>query len=230
MAALRCEQLRVDGGARPDTVIVFSMPSLTRRQQQVFDYIHREQEQAGNTPTLAEIGRHFGFRSLNAVAEHLRLIRQKGFLEASDGKARALKVVSRLHSLRRRVFDIPMFGSIPAGLPQDRTQEAKGCVSIDIGTLNFKPTPRTFALEVRGDSMVGKHIVDGDMVILEHGATPKPGDVVAALIDGESTLKTFLLRGSKPYLKAENPKYPDLLPAHELVIQGVLKLVIRRAK
>jgi repressor LexA len=53
---------------------------------------------------------------------------------------------------------------------------------------------------------------------------------VAALIDGESTLKTFLLRGTKPFLKAENPKYPDILPAHELVIQGVLKLVIRRAK
>ena len=95
---------------------------------------------------------------------------------------------------------------------------------------SFKPTPRTFALEVRGDSMTGKHILDGDLVVLEHGANPKPGDVVAALIDGESTLKTFLLRGTKPFLKAENPKYPDLIPAQELVIQGVLKLVIRRAR
>ena len=142
----------------------------------------------------------------------------------------SLKVIGPLHRHRRRVMDIPVFGSIPAGLPQDRTQEAKCCVSIDIGTLNFKPTPRTFALEVRGDSMTGKHIVDGDLVVLEHGAIPKPGDVVAALIDGESTLKTFLLRGTKPYLKAENPKYPDLIPAQELVIQGVLKLVIRRAR
>ena len=158
------------------------------------------------------------------------MIRQKGFLEASDGKARALKVISPLQRFRQRTADIPIFGSIPAGVPQDRTQEAKGCVSIDIGTLNFKPTPRTFALEVRGDSMVGKHIVEGDLVILEHGANPKPGDVVAALIDGESTLKTFLLRGTKPFLKAENPKFPDLIPAHELVIQGVLKLVIRRAR
>ncbi len=206
------------------------MSQLTLRQRQVVEFIQRTQEQSAVIPTVREIAAHFGFRSTNAVRQHLRLIEQKGFLEASDGKARALKVVSRLHSLRRRVFDIPMFGSIPAGLPQDRAQEAKGCVSIDIGTLNFKPTPRTFALEVRGDSMTGKHIVEGDLVILEHGATPKPGDVVAALIDGESTLKTFLLRGTKPYLKAENPKYPDLLPAHELVIQGVLKLVIRRAR
>ena len=206
------------------------MTALTRRQQQILDHIRREQEQAGHAPTLAEIARHFGFRSLNAVSEHLRLIRQKGFLEASSGRARSLRIVSPLQRFRQRVADIPVFGSIPAGLPQERTQEAKGCVSIDIGTLNFKPTPRTFALEVRGDSMVGKHIVAGDLVVLEHGATPKPGDVVAALIDGESTLKTFLTRNGKPYLKAENPNYPDLLPAQELVIQGVLKLVVRRAR
>ena len=206
------------------------MSPLTRRQQQVLAFIRQEHEEDSVAPTLAEIARHFGFRSLNTVAEHLRLIRQKGFLEASDGKARALKLVSPLQRHRHRVADIPVFGSIPAGLPQERSQEAKGCVSIDIGTLNFKPTPRTFALEVRGDSMIGKHIVDGDLVILEHGANPKPGDVVAALIDGESTLKTFLLRGTKPYLKAENPNYPNLIPAHELVIQGVLKLVVRRAK
>jgi repressor LexA len=191
------------------------MSPLTRRQQQLLDFIRREQELGGVAPTLTEIARHFGFRSLNAVAEHLRLIRQKGHLAPSAGKARALKVISPLHPHRRRVADIPVFGCIPAGPPQDRTQEAKGCVSIDIGTLNFKPTPRTFALEVRGDSMTGKHIVDGDLVVL---------------IDGESTLKTFLLRGTKPFLKAENPKYPDLIPAQELVIQGVLKLVIRRAR
>lgn len=206
------------------------MSELTNRQRQIVEFIQRQQEHSGLVPSQREIADHFGFRSTNAVRQHVRLIEQKGFLEASDGKARALKVISPLQPLRRRVCDIPVFGSIPAGSPQDRTQEAKGCVTIDIGTLNFKPTPRTFALEVRGDSMAGKHIVDGDLVVLEHGATPKPGDVVAALIDGENTLKTFLLRGTKPFLKAENPKYPDLIPAHELVIQGVLKLVIRRAR
>jgi repressor LexA len=206
------------------------MSPLTKRQRQIVDFIQQRQEGSGIVPTQREIADHFRFRSTNAVRQHLRLIRQKGFLEAGDGKARTLKLVTPLQRFRHRVADIPVFGSIPAGLPQDRTQEAKGCVSIDIGTLNFKPTPRTFALEVRGDSMVGKHIVEGDMVVLEHGATPKTGDVVAALIDGESTLKTFLLRGTKPFLKAENPKFPDLIPAQELVIQGVLKLVVRRAK
>jgi repressor LexA len=65
---------------------------------------------------------------------------------------------------------------------------------------------------------------------LEHGPEPRNGQVVAALIDGASTLKTFVVRGGRPYLKAENPKYPDLIPAQELMIQGVLKALIRRAR
>ncbi len=207
------------------------MPELTERQQQIVDFIDRQQHKRGVTPTLTEIAAHFGFRSVTTVADHLRLIRQKGFLTGGEpGQARSLRVISPLHALRKRVVDIPVYGSIPAGFADDRKQEAKGCVSIDIETLGIKPTPRTFALEVRGDSMIGKCIMDGDLVVLEHGMTPRTGDVVAALIDNESTLKTFLLNRSKPFLRAENPKFPDLIPAHELVIQGVMVALIRKRK
>ncbi len=211
------------------TVIAYGMPLLTRRQQQILDYIRREHEQAGVAPTLAEIARHFGFRSLTTVADHLRLIRQKGCLEASDGRARALKPISPLQRFRRRIVDIPVFGTIPAGMGSDREQEAEGCVSVDIESIGFKPTRNTFALRVTGDSMIGKHICDGDIVLLEHGPEPRPGQVVAALLDRKSTLKTFVLKNGKPCLKAENPKYPDLIPAEELMIQGVLRALIRRA-
>ena len=78
--------------------------------------------------------------------------------------------------------------------------------------------------------MVGKHIFEGDVVIVEPRTQPKNGDVVAALIDGESTLKTLMARNGKPYLRAENPKYPNLVPAGELVIQGVVVTVIRKLK
>jgi repressor LexA len=78
--------------------------------------------------------------------------------------------------------------------------------------------------------MIGRHILDGDLVVLEHGPEPRHGQIVAALIDGKSTLKTFLVRNRKPYLKAENPKYPDLIPAEELLIQGVFRALIRKAK
>ena len=206
------------------------MPELTKRQRQIVDFIDRHQHKTGAAPTLREIADEFGFRSVTTVADHLRLIRQKGALTGEPGQARSLRVVSPLHAFRKRIVDIPVYGSIPAGFAADRKQEAKGCVSIDIETLGLKPTPRTFALEVRGDSMIGKCIMDGDLVVLEHGMTPRSGDVVAALIDNESTLKTYLLNRSRPFLRAENPKFPDLIPAHELVIQGVMVALIRKRK
>jgi repressor LexA len=134
------------------------------------------------------------------------------------------------HDLARGpVAHIPLYGSIPAGFARERRQETKGCVSIDIATLGFRPTARTFALEVRGDSMIGRHILDGDVVILEHGKTPRNGDVVAALIDNESTLKTFVQPpGQAPHLQSENPRYPRLHPVAELVVQGVMVGLVRR--
>ena len=148
----------------------------------------------------------------------------------SPGLARSLRVISPLQKLRSRIADIPLFGSIPAGFADERKQEAKGCVTVDIGTFGIKPTARTFALEVSGDSMIGRHILTGDVVVVEHRQTPRHGDVVAALIDGESTLKTYVAEKGKPHLRAENPRFPKLIPAAELVIQGVMVALIRRRK
>jgi repressor LexA len=196
----------------------------------VLDFIQTEVNAGRPIPTLREIAERFGFRSHRAAACHLEALKRKGFVESEPGKARSLRVTSPLAKLRGRVMDIPLFGSIPAGFAREREQEAEGCVSVDIESIGFKPARNAFALRVAGDSMIGRHIVDGDIVVLEHGPEPRPGDVVAALIDGESTLKTFLRRNGKPYLKAENPKYPDLIPAQELMIQGVFKALIRRAE
>jgi repressor LexA len=210
------------------TVQMDSMPNLTQKQQAVLDFISAAAEAGMAPPTLREIAAHFGFRSKTAAADHVRALRQKGFLKRDpDRKARALQLSGP--GRRRPKVDIPIFGTIPAGFPQDRYQDAQGCVSIDLGTLGIKSTPRTFALEVRGDSMIGRHICDGDLVVLEHGRTPRTGDVVAALIDNESTLKTFVQdRGKPPHLKAENAKYPKLHPAAELVIQGVMIALVRK--
>jgi repressor LexA len=206
------------------------MATLTKRQQQILDFLRKWQQAHGTMPSSQEITAHFGFRSPNAVTGHLRLMRKKGVIARDPGKARSLRITSPLTPLRRLVVDIPVFGSIPAGVPQSREQDAEGCVSVDIESIGYKPTRNAFALRVTGDSMIGRHIMDGDFVILEHGAEPRNGQIVAALIDGASTLKTFVLKGRKPFLKAENPKYPDLVPAEELMIQGVFKALIRRAK
>lgn len=206
------------------------MQALTKKQQQIVNFILNCQQAGGVAPSFQDIAAHFGFRSPNAVMGHIKRLRAKGALASEPGRARSLRVLSAFQSLRKRVVDIPVYGSIPAGFAQERQQEAKGCVSIDIETLGVKPSPLAFALEVRGDSMVGKHIFEGDVVIVEPRVQPKNGDVVAALIDGESTLKTLMARNGKPYLRAENPKYPNLMPAGELVVQGIVVTVIRKLK
>jgi repressor LexA len=99
---------------------------------------------------------------------------------------------------------------------------------VDIASLGIPRNARTFALKVRGDSMIDAHICDGDTVILQL-REPRKGDVVAALIDGETTLKHYLIEKGHPFLRAANAAYPDLIPARELVIQGVLIALLRHA-
>jgi repressor LexA len=212
---------------------MFSMKELTKRQREVLEFIQDRQDAAALVPTYREIAAHFGFSSPNAALEHIKALCDKGFLKSQPGCARTFQVLNPnapRQRLRPRILSVPIYGSIPAGLPMDAVQEDEGCVLIDVETLGIKPTARTFGLKVRGDSMIGKNIVDGDIAIIEHGVTPHPGDVVAALIDGQVTLKTFLMHRGKPYLRAENPRYPNLLPREELQVQGVMVALVRKRK
>ena len=212
-----------------NTVQAYSM-QLTKRQQQILEFVGAQREATGQSPSLREIARRFGFRSVTAAADHIGALVHKGALKHRPGSARSWQVISPFDKLRKTVVDIPIYGTIPAGFAEEQKQQAEGCISVDVETLGIRPTARTFALQVRGDSMIGKHIVNGDVAVFEHGITPRPGDTVAALIDNESTLKTFLSERGKPYLKAENLKYPKLIPATELVIQGVMVALIRKRK
>jgi repressor LexA len=214
----------------PNTTHVSSMDELTKKQRAVLNFVSDRQQSEGNTPTLREIAAHFKFKSSRAAADHLAALKRKGFLESESGKARSLRIISPLVKLRHRIVDIPIFGSIPAGIPQAREQEAEGCVSVDIKSIGIKTSQKTFALRVAGDSMIGKQICNGDIVVLEFGPEPRSGQIVAAYVDGQSTLKTFIVKNGKPFLRAENPKYPNLVPAEELTIQGVFKALIRRAQ
>jgi len=207
------------------------MKELTNRQKQVLEFIRQKQD-GGLAPTFRDIAAHFRFRSPNAASGHVQALLAKGFLKNLPGRARALQVVDPRapDRPRPRVVAVPIYGVIPAGRPEDAAQEEEGCVLMDVETLGIKPTTRTFGLKVRGDSMLGKSIVDGDIAIIEHGVQPRPGDVVAALIDGQVTLKTFLTQRGKPYLRAENPRYPNLIPQEELQIQGVMIALVRKRR
>ena len=197
---------------------------LTDRQQQVLDFIHAHQRQHGVSPSLREIQAHFGLASPFGIKRHVDTLIEKGALRRLEGKARGL--LPAAHPRRGALAEIPLYGTIPAGLPVEAVQEPDSYISVDTATLGVRPSAKLFALRVRGDSMIEANIVDGDTVFL----TPRearPRDIVAALIDGESTLKRFLVQRGRPFLRAENPRYPDLLPASELVIQGVMIGLLR---
>jgi repressor LexA len=199
---------------------------LTERQRQILAFIE------GNDPppTTREIAAHFGFKTTGTVAQYLATLRAKGFLERGTGQARSLKPVGSYRDQRGTIVHIPLYGSIPAGFADERHQDAEGCVSVDAQSLGIRPTKSTFALRVKGDSMIDKQILNGDIAVLEHSKSAKPGDVVAALIDNESTLKVYLKERGKVVLRAANPKYKDLIPATELVIQGVMIGLVRSCR
>ena len=171
--------------------------------------------------------KHFGFASKTAVLDHLEALKRKGAINSEASKARSITLPGSRN--RSTLVDIPLYGSIAAGLPSDQEQENESCITIDIESLKIPKNARTFALKVRGDSMKNAGINEGDTIILEFKEA-KHGSIVAALIDGETTLKRYIVQRGKPYLKAENPKYADIIPAQELVIQGVAIAVLRLIK
>ncbi|PYI90452.1 MAG: repressor LexA [Verrucomicrobia bacterium] len=197
---------------------------LTERQRGILEFIQTEQREKGITPSTREIQAHFGFASQTSVMQYLATLERKGFLDRHARKARAL--ITPIQKVR--ITDIPIYGQIPAGMATLTEQTIEGHVSLDTRSVNASKNGRTFALRVRGDSMIDAHILDGDIVILEDRKDVQNGDIVAALIDGETTLKRYVMEHGRPYLKAENPLYPNLAPARELRIQGVMVSLVRK--
>ena len=197
---------------------------VTHRQKNVLDFIQSEQRGKGITPSTREIQKHFRFASQTSVMQYLAALERKGVLSRHARKARAL--ITPVQKVR--ITDVPIYGQIPAGMSTLSEQTIEGHVSLDARSANVSKNGRTFALRVRGDSMIGAHIIDGDIVILEDRKDVQNGDIVAGLIDGETTLKRYVVERGRPYLKAENPRYPDLTPARELRIQGVMVSLVRK--
>lgn len=196
--------------------------NLTKRQREILEYLRECFESRGGAPSLREIMERFGFSSPATVSGHLRLMEKKGVIRRVAGRSRNIVLAGR----REGVREVPLYGTIPAGMPEGREEDAGRMVVVDPGVIRLLRGARVFALAVRGDSMVGAGILDGDMAILEQ-VEPRHLDIVAALIDGEATLKRYLLRDGRPFLRAENPAYPDLVPARELVVQGVFRGLLR---
>lgn len=193
----------------------------TTSQQCILDFVEERIANGETSPTYREICRRFGYRSPKAAADHVAALERKGLLIRQKGCARGLRLV------KKRPSGIPLLGRIAAGLPSEASPEVEQYLPIDPTYFGIRERSKAFAVRVTGNSMIGRNIFDGDIVLLEQGSSPQNGEIVAALIDNESTLKTLVRKKGKVWLRAENQLYPDLIPALDLRIQGVARAVIR---
>jgi repressor LexA len=197
---------------------------LTERQEAILDFVREYQRAQGTAPSTREVARYFTCAQPTAL-KHLQVLARKGELDKlADGKWGFKGSVTQA-----QLFDIPVFGSIPAGLPALREQEPEEVISLDPAMLRIRNPSRNhlWFLRVTGDSMIGAHICDGDLVALERREA-KPGDIIAALVnDTDTTLKRLVKDRGRMILRAENPRYADIVPQH-FESQGVVVGVLRR--
>jgi repressor LexA len=200
--------------------------SLTPRQRQILDWIAAQSASGGAPPTRAEIASAFGFRSANAAEEHLRALARKGAIEMTPGRSRGIRVMGA----RTRQPDgalLPLIGRVAAGSPILAVENIESELAVDAAL--FQPHA-DYLLRVRGDSMVGVGILDGDLLAVHRSPSAESGQIVVARIGDEVTVKRLQRDGDRVRLCAENPAYApiEIDPAREdFVLEGLAVGVVR---
>jgi repressor LexA len=199
--------------------------AITPRQRELFDYLNRFITTQGHAPTIAEIRAHLGLSSPSTVHSLLTALEQEGLIRRIPNAARAIEIIAADPSANE--CEIPLLGVIAAGQPIEAVLSNETvCITRDM-----LGRGRTFALKVRGDSMIGDGILDGDLIVVESRQTADNGQTVVALIDGnDATVKRFYRERSGIRLEAANPRYKPILikPSDRVNIQGVVIGVIRK--
>jgi repressor LexA len=192
----------------------------------VLSFIEQYQDENQRPPTIREIQDHCGFKSPRAVSYILEKL-EAARLIIRRAHSRGVQLTKSTASTL--AVQLPLFASIPAGSPDEfEATDAPEKLRFIPTTLGISNPGKAFAVRVRGDSMIDAGIFSGDIVVLEQKEA-KTGDIVAALIDGENTLKRLVKDkdNGRVYLKAENKEYPNLEPMEKLDIQGVVVSVLR---
>lgn len=202
---------------------------LTQRQSQIYSFLQEHQRREGVIPTLQEICKHFRFKSINAAREHLRLIEQKGLIHRSPGRPRSIKLAIKLPEISQETVGVPLLGRIAAGQPSLALEEIEDTLPLPGQLFRGK---RLFALRVRGDSMIGAGIFDGDVAVLDSEREVRDGEIAAVVFEGDATLKRVFKTPKGLRLHAENPSIPDRFVRgneHNAVqISGVLVGTMRK--
>jgi repressor LexA len=174
---------------------------LTRRQEEVLEFIQRFTETHGVPPTVREIGARFQVTP-RAAFDHLRALERKGFLRRRSTVGRTSRALTLARPPAGR--EVPILGRIAAGAPLLAEENRDGTLPLDPQWVGGHGDD-VFGLRVRGESMIDAHIVEGDLVLVRRQDQAQPGDIVVALVDGEATVKRFARDGQTILLKPEHP-------------------------
>lgn len=206
---------------------------LSKRQQQIFDYIRNEIDEKGYPPSVREIADAVGLSSPSTVQSHLKTLEDKGYIKRDTSKPRALIVTSSLNNseykshsprdLERKVTELPVLGQVAAGLPVLAEQNVEETMFLPI---SFVGDANSFLLKVRGESMIEAGIYDGDYVVVKEQPIAQNGQIVVALLDDEATVKTFYREGSRIRLQPENASMEPIYCTEPRII-GVVTALFR---
>jgi repressor LexA len=197
---------------------------LTHRQQEILTFVQRYTQSHGYPPSVREIGQAMGLTSSSTVHSHLEALERKGFLRRDPSKPRALEVLRNGDAPHHRVVSLPVVGRVTAGEPLLAQQNIE----------DYLPVPAemadggdAFVLKVRGDSMIGAGIYDGDLLVVRRQPTAENGDIVVARLDDEATVKRFFKESGRVRLQPENPALEPIF-SRDVVIEGKAIAVLHR--
>ncbi len=201
------------------------MKGLTTKQQRVLDVIRGAMRERGQPPTVREIGREIGVQSSCTVQRHLDALEKKGFIKRDRYKYRSIELTDSPIPPFVRAVNVPVLGAIAAGTPILAEENIEDTFPLPMDLVS--DSDNVFMLRVRGDSMINAGIFDGDLVAVRQQAVANNGEIVAAMIEDEATVKRFYKDGRAVRLVAENPAY-DPIVTDRCQILGKVILSIRQ--
>jgi repressor LexA len=199
---------------------------LTKRQKEILDFVKHFLEENGYSPSFEEIARHFHYSSLATVHEHLENLRQKGFIRKSYNESRSIELIPT--GIRASAVELPLMGAVAAGFPIEAIRDNE-TVSVPDDFLHHRGSH--YVLRVRGDSMIDEQIRDGDYIVVNARPTAENGEMVVALVDGDSATVKKLYREAdgRVRLQPANPSMEAMVyAADRVMVQGVVVGVLRR--
>lgn len=208
---------------------------LTKRQQQIFNFILSNIERFGYPPTIPEIQHKFSFKSPNAVQDHLEALERKGYIARRPHKSRGLEILNGKISKNNttitddNITEVPIVGSVAAGTPILAQENIEGSLFVD-KTIS-KSNKDVFALRVKGTSMINAGILDGDFVLVHQQPMAEQGEIIVALIEDEATVKRFYKTKNKIELRPENDTMDSIVidpRQNDVTIIGKVQGVIRK--